>query len=239
MKREADEKKNAVYHGPRFDVYAEDEHGTIYDLEMQNKNHHDIEKRMAIYQGNLEKQALYAGQSFSDRRKTVVLFLCDHDVYNLNRVHYQLIPQLVGYPEILIDNGETNVIVNLKGDASKQAALNQEMLTYFNTGTVTGKFSAALDQAVREVKNDVEKGGNYMTIEEYAARQSAYARKEGREEGREEGRTEERAEKEAQTIKGLVTLNLDKDQIVKFLIDNFNLDKQEALAAYERVMATA
>ncbi len=194
---------------------------------MQNQNHHGIEKRMAIYQGNLEKQALYAGQSFSDRRQTVVLFLCDHDVYNLNRVHYQLIPQLVGYPEILVDNGETNVIVNLKGDASKQAALNQEMLTYFNDGTVTGKFSAALDRAVREVKNDVKKGENYMTIEEYAARQSTYARE------------EERAEKEAQTIKGLVTLNLDKDQIIKFLIDNFNLDKQEALAAYERVMATA
>ena len=66
-----------------------------------------------------------------------------------------------------------------------------------------------------------------MTIEEYAARQSAYARE------------EEHTEKEAQTIKGLVTLNLDKDQIIKFLIDNFNLDKQEALAAYERVMATA
>ena len=206
---------------------------------MQNRNHHDIEKRMAIYQGNLEKQALYAGQSFSDRRQTVVLFLCDHDVYNLNRVHYQLIPQLVGYPEILIDNGETNVIVNLKGDASKQAALNQEMLTYFNDETVTGKFSADLDWAVREVKNDVKKGENYITIEEYAARQSAYARKEGREEGRAEGRTEERAEKEVQTIKGLVTLNLDKDQIIKFLIDNFNLDKQESLAAYEWVMATA
>lgn len=194
---------------------------------MQNQNHHDIEKRMAIYQGKLENQALYAGQSFSDRRKTVVLFLCDHDVYNLNRVHYQLIPQLVGYPEILIDNGETNVIVNLKGDASKQAALNQEMLTYFNDGTVTGKFSAALDRAVRKIKSDAKKGENYMTIEEYAARQSAYARE------------EERTEKEAQTIKGLVTLNLDKDQIIKFLIDNFNLDKQEALAAYERVMATA
>ena len=194
---------------------------------MQNQNHHDIEKRMVIYQGNLEKQALYAGQLFSERRQTVVLFLCDHDVYNLNRVHYQLIPQLVGYPEILIDNGETNVIVNLKGDASKQVALNQEMLTYFNDGTITGKFSAALDRAVREVKNDVKKGENYMTIEEYAARQSAYARE------------EERAEKEAQTIKGLVTLNLDKDQIIKFLIDNFNLDKREALAAYERVMATA
>lgn len=198
---------------------------------MQNKNHHDIEKRMAIYQGNLEKQALYAGQSFSDRRKTVVLFLCDHDVYNLNRVHYQLIPQLVGYPEILIDNGETNVIVNLKGDASKQAALNQEMLTYFNTGTVTGKFSAALDQAVREVKNDVEKGENYMTIEEYAARQSAYARKEGREEGR--------AEERMETIKGLVKLSFTKEQIIDFLIQNFNLNQQEASQAYNQAMATA
>ena len=35
--------------------YAEDEHGTIYDLEMQNQNHHDIEKRMAIYQGKKEQ----------------------------------------------------------------------------------------------------------------------------------------------------------------------------------------
>ncbi|WP_263851532.1 hypothetical protein [Ligilactobacillus agilis] len=31
------------------------------------------------------------------------------------------------------------------------------MLTYFNDGTVTGKFSAALDRAVREVKNDAKK----------------------------------------------------------------------------------
>ena len=194
---------------------------------MQNKNHHDIEKRMAIYQVKLENQALYAGQSFSERRQTVVLFLCDHDVYSLNHAHYQLSPQLVGHPEILIDNGETNVIVNLKGDASKQAALNQEMLTYFNDGTVTGKFSAALDRAVREVKNDAKKGEIYMTIEEYAARQSAYARKEGREEERME------------TIKGLVKLNFTKEQIIDFLVQNLNLDQQEASQAYNQAMATA
>lgn len=119
----------------------------------------------------------------------------------------------------------------MKGDASKQAVLNQEMLTYFNDGTVTGKFSAALDRAVREVKNDVKKGENYMTIEEYAARQSAYARKEGRE----EGRVEERME----TIKGLVKLNFTKEQIIDFLIQNFNLNQQEASQAYNQAMATA
>ena len=182
---------------------------------------------MTIYQGKLETQALYAGQSFSERRQTVILFLCDHDVYNLNQVHYQLIPQLVGHPEILIDNGETNVIVNLNGNASRQATLNQEMLTYFNDGTVTGKFSAALEQAVREVKNDAKKEENYMTIEEYAARQSAYARKEGREEERME------------TIKGLVKLNFTKEQIIDFLVQNLNLDQQEANQAYNQAIATA
>ena len=107
----------------------------------------------------------------------------------------------------------------MKGDASKQAVLNQEMLTYFNDGTVTGKFSAALDRAVREVKNDVKKGENYMTIEEYAARQSAYARQEER----------------VETIKGLFT----KEQIIDLLTQNLNLSQQEADNAYNQAMATA
>ena len=88
-----------------------------------------------------------------------------------------------------------------------------------------------LDRAVREVKNDVKKGENYMTIEEYAARQSAYARMEGREEGR--------AEERMETIKGLVNLNFTKEQIIDFLIQNFNLNQQEASQVYNQAMATA
>lgn len=61
-----------------------------------------------------------------------------------------------------------------------------------------------------------------MTIEEYAAPQSAYVRE----------------EKENQTIKGLVKLNLSQEQIIEFLVQNFKLDKQAAVKAYERAMAT-
>ena len=67
-----------------------------------------------------------------------------------------------------------------------------------------------------------EKGETYMTIEEYAARQSAYVRE----------------EKEKQTIKGLVKLNWSQEQIIEFLVQNFKLDKQAAVKAYERAMAT-
>ena len=104
-----------------------------------------------------------------------------------------------------------------------KAALNQEMLTYFNDGTITSKFSVALEQAVREIKNDAKKEENYMTIEEYAARQSAYARQEER----------------VETIKGLVKLNFTKEQIIDFLVQNLNLNQQEASQAYNQAMATA
>ena len=66
-------------------------------------------------------------------------------------------------------------------------------------------------------------GENYMTIEEYAARQSAYARQEER----------------VETIKGLVKLNFTKEQIIDFLTQNLNLSQQEADNAYNQAMATA
>ncbi|MGN9066557.1 hypothetical protein [Ligilactobacillus agilis] len=62
-----------------------------------------------------------------------------------------------------------------------------------------------------------------MTIEEYAARQSAYAHQEER----------------VETIKGLVKLNFTKEQIIDFLIQNLNLSQQEANQAYNQAMATA
>ena len=69
------------------------------------------------------------------------------------------------------------------------------------------------------MQGDARKG----TIEEYAARQSAYARQEER----------------VKTIKGLVKLNFTKEQIIDFLTQNLNLSQQEADNAYNQAMATA
>ncbi|GET09432.1 PD-(D/E)XK nuclease family transposase [Ligilactobacillus agilis] len=49
VNREEVTKKDLVYYGPRFDIYAEDEFGTIYDLEMQNSDKGDLAERMLMY----------------------------------------------------------------------------------------------------------------------------------------------------------------------------------------------
>lgn len=60
VNREEVTKKDLVYYGPRFDIYAEDEFGTIYDLEMQNSDKGDLAERMSMYQASLERNALSA-----------------------------------------------------------------------------------------------------------------------------------------------------------------------------------
>lgn len=55
INREEVTKKDLVYYGPRFDIYAEDEFGTIYDLEMQNSDKGDLAERISMYQASLER----------------------------------------------------------------------------------------------------------------------------------------------------------------------------------------
>ncbi|NME41210.1 hypothetical protein HF863_00215 [Lactobacillus agilis] len=93
------------------------------------------------------------------------------------------------------------------------------------TGIVSGAFSRKLAAAVAAVKADAIRGGIYMTIEEYAALKSAYAREQG-----------EEAER-AKTIVGLAALDMSRAQIIEFLKTNMDLNEEEAQAAYDNAMA--
>ena len=129
----------------------------------------------------------------------------------------------------MIDNKETNVIVNLKTAVSQLTQAQREMVAYFNDGIVSGAFSRKLAAAVAAVKADAIRGGIYMTIEEYAALKSAYAREQGEEAGKESERIK--------TITGLAALDMSRAQIIEFLKTNMDLNEEEAQAAYDNAMA--
>lgn len=188
---------------------------------MQNEDQHDLAERISIYQGNLSRQALYAGQPFKKRKRTVVFFICDHDPYGLGWPSYTLKVELIGCPNFSVDNKETNVIVNLKTDVSQLTQAQREMVAYFNDGIVSGAFSRKLAAAVAAVKADAIRGGIYMTIEEYAALKSAYAQESER----------------IKTITGLAALDMSRSQIIEFLKTNMDLSEEEAQAAYDNAMA--
>lgn len=49
---------NPETRGVRLDVYADDEHGTVYNVEMQTTDNKNLPKRSRYYQGQMDMAAL-------------------------------------------------------------------------------------------------------------------------------------------------------------------------------------
>ena len=180
-------KNHQVFYRPRFDTYGEDDLDNIINVELQNENRHDLEKRIAIYQASLTQRALAAGQSFNERKQTLIAFLCDFDLYGRNRPVYKLKTTVEGQEDILVDRGETNVIFNLKAtDLAGLPADYVALLTYFNMGQVSDDFTSAVDQEFRRLKENDTRREYFMSIESIITMAESYARQEGYDEGREE-----------------------------------------------------
>ena len=52
---------NPEIRGVRLDVYADDEHGTVYNVEMQTTDNKNLPKRSRYYQGQMDMAALKTG----------------------------------------------------------------------------------------------------------------------------------------------------------------------------------
>ena len=235
VNREEVTKKDLVYYGPRFDVYAEDEFGTIYDLEMQNSDKGDLAERMSMYQASLERNALLAGEDFRKRRRTVVIFICNFDVFKKRLTAYYIGSKVLNCLELKFDNKETNAIVNLKGELSAENTARQALNAYFTKQIVSDEFTAQIDQAVRALKQDSKRGAIYMEAKEWVAREVARVRTDSIEKGREDGMN--LALTIMATIPKLIAANKTHEEIITTLVAKYNIDQAQVESYYKQVMA--
>ncbi len=87
-------------HGIRLDVYVEDADNSVYDIEMQNSMHANLPKRTRYYQGMIDLNMLQRGMSYSELRKTIIIFICMRDPYERNRSVYTFENRCVEVPDL-------------------------------------------------------------------------------------------------------------------------------------------
>lgn len=77
--------KSIVYHpeykGVRLDIYAEDEHRTHYNVEMQVQKKNALGKRSRYYHSQMVMEALASGEDYETMPDTFVIFICDYDPF--------------------------------------------------------------------------------------------------------------------------------------------------------------
>ena len=81
---EKDVKTSLAAKGIRLDIYAVDENGTAYDIEMQTTDEHDTVMRARYYESALDEEAMGSGTSYKDLRKTIIIFICTFDIFGKN-----------------------------------------------------------------------------------------------------------------------------------------------------------
>ena len=67
----------------RLDVYVEDEHHTVFNLEMQATSRKNLPKRMRYYQGMIDLNILKKGGDYKELKPSYVIFICTFDIFKL------------------------------------------------------------------------------------------------------------------------------------------------------------
>jgi predicted transposase/invertase (TIGR01784 family) len=167
--KEQDISDSGNYHGIRLDVYANDANQTRYDIEMQNTNQKDLERRVRYYQSGIDRNFLVKGSDYDDLPESYVIFICDFDYYRRGYACYEWMGVIKVAKDILIEDGRHSLILNSRYQhqhANVSPAI-QDFLDYIRTKDDHHPYGSELvKKAIMEVerlREDEKIGGTYMT----------------------------------------------------------------------------
>ena len=73
----------------RLDIWAKDDQGHVYDIEMQTTNKQNFGQRVRYYQSEIDKFTLKAGEDYQDIKPSYIIFLCTFDPFGAGESLYE------------------------------------------------------------------------------------------------------------------------------------------------------
>ena len=105
---------NPDFRGVRLDVYADDEAGNVFDVEMQTTDKRNLPKRSRFYQGQMDMATLKPGADFNELPKSFIIFICNFDPFGHGRYQYTCVTHCKETGEELGDEAY-KIFLNTKG----------------------------------------------------------------------------------------------------------------------------
>ena len=196
-------------HGIRLDAFIQDDMNTLYDIEVQTVNQHNIPKRMRYYQSLIDREQMPSGEyDYGKLPKTIIVFVTDFDLFGKGLYRYTFENICVENNSLRLGDESTKVVLSTKGtDNSGVKPELVELLEYFHNSTketankVSSDFVKQLDEMLEPIKNSPKFGGEFMSYQEAMYTNGLEWKKrgieegliQGRQEGIREGKTEERS----------------------------------------------
>ena len=112
------QEKSLIYHpeykGIRLDVFAKDDKGSRFDVEMQVRTT-PVEKRGRYYHSQMDMDMLLSGLTYDTLPDSYVIFICDYDPFNEGKYRYTIESHCKEFPDIDYQDGVHTIILNNRG----------------------------------------------------------------------------------------------------------------------------
>lgn len=198
---EVSKEKSIVYHpaykGVRLDVYAKDEQGTHYDIEMQALQKPTLERRSRYYHSQMDMEFLLSGEDYDRLPNSYVIFICDFDPFGKKKYCYTFETICQEDKNLVLQDGRKSIFLSTEGENDEEVSKALIKFLKFVKADLAesekdfeDEFVKRLQNSVKHVKESREMEENFMLFQELLKEERAEGREEGRAEGREEGRAE-------------------------------------------------
>ena len=152
----------------RYDIYAQDEAGRTFVLEMQVKDERDLAEQIRYYQGMMDQLLLRSGDSYRQLATfpTYVIFFCQFDYYGRGWARYRFEDREITDPLMTAHNGQHSVIFNATATDHRRAGALGPFLDLM-AGNVNNKdkFIAQIQAEIKSIKMNQERWLENMLYE--------------------------------------------------------------------------
>ena len=201
--------------GVRFDVWAKDYKGNIYDIEMQAIDKKDLAKRIRYYQAAIDVSLLGKSKPYESLPDTFILFFCTFDYLEKALPVYNFKTMCSEDSRIELCDGITKIIINSKAAKHEKNEKLKVFLEYMNGKVSDDDFIQRLEQRIKDVKANEELRREYMLVNtiERDARNDGW--KAGIEQGKSLGLAEGSQQKALEMAKTMLTMGYPLADICK------------------------
>ena len=205
--------------GVRFDVWAKDCNGHIYDIEMQAINKKDLAKRIRYYQAAIDVSLLGKSKPYESLPDMFILFFCTFDYLEKALPVYTFKTMCCENNGIELYDGVTKIIINSKAAEQEKNEKLKVFLEYMNGKVSDDDFIQRLEQRIKEVKANEELRREYMLVNtiERDARNDGWKAgiAQGIAEGKLLGLAEGSHQKALETARNLCSMGLSMEKIAQ------------------------
>ena len=158
-------------HGIRLDVYADDEAGTRYSVEMQKRNEYNIGKRSRYYLSIMDLDQLEKGVNYNRLKNTFVIFICLFDPFHRQKQKYTFERKCIEIDDLSL-NDESSIVVLTNADDSNGDMDIEKFFRYIisstteTADTLDSDLITRIHKRVLKVKNNMELEVEFVKLRE-------------------------------------------------------------------------